>query len=449
MGTIGGSLVGLSPGRIVLAVLSTVLCGFLAFPAAASARCSAGKSGEVLTVTGDGKRNVAKIVDAGAQVTVDCDQISGRVFSDVVRIRVVLRGGNDSLSYSSENAALDMVSRTVVAKLGPAVKRNVASFELGSITGGNLALNVVGGKRNDQVAFALGNLAGGSKVSIDAALGRGADPSSIAYNGTIIGASTEVAAVFRLGPGNNRFTTTTKTGFFISNNSGQRLRQTIIGSARPKDRDRVTAFFHGRVDSRLDYNVNLRAGNDVSTVSTTYNLPFGVTAFGGRMRVNVDGGPGNDRLIVNHKDPSGTDVPGGNGAFVHGAGGLLELLLTGGAGNDTIDVDLGSGGLDIAAGALLRIRATGDRGIDDPGVPGRDAISVLAQAAPNSNTGTPADVELLVSGDDGNDGPLRLNFVNDATTAFASIFQEIDGGFGRDSCGGTALRARCEIVLSP
>ncbi len=290
-----------------------------------------------------------------------------------------------------------------------------------------------------------GPIRSGSRVSLNEALSSGSDPSLINYKGRIADAGTQVFTNVDLGTGNNQFTTVFGNGgFFLSNNSGQVLSETVVGSNGATDHDNVRAFVNGRVDGRLSYNVRLNAGDDAATVGVNYNVSTGVATFGGRLQIGLDGGAGNDRLAVNHDLPNGTESTGGNQAFVFGAGTLFDLTINGGAGNDSVTVNFGNGGFQIDSGAVFRVRANGDNGYDDPSTPGRDAVVVAVVASPNSNSSAAATVDVVARGDDGNDA-LALTFTNNATTAFASLYTEIDGGNGADAAGGNpSVKTRCE-----
>lgn len=415
------------------------------------APASAVLSGTTLTITGTAAANTATITDNGSQVVVNCDNIQNRSFNNVTAVVINLGGGNDKLTYTAPDNALNSLTRSVVARLGTAASGagNVATFSFGNLGAGaapaTLALSILGDVGEDRVTVNFAGITNGTKVNLNESLSSGSDPSGINYNGGISGTGTEVFTNVNLGPGNNQFTTVFGSGnFFMPNNSRQALSQTVIGSSRAIDRDNVRAFVNGRVDARLSYNVRLNAGNDAASVGINYNVGIGVASFGGRLQVAVDGGAGNDIIVVNHNRPDGTESAGGNSVYVFSGGTLFDLALNGGAGNDNIMVDFDNGGFQIDAAAVFRIRVNGDNGIDDPAVAGLDAIVVTVVASPSSNSSSGATVDIAVRGDDGDD-LLALTFTNNATAAFVSLYTEIDGGNGNDfSSGNPVVQSRCE-----
>lgn len=407
--------------------------------------CTAVKTGSLLTITGDNFRNVATITDAGTQITVTCENISNKVFTGINDVVIRLGLGNDKLTYTISENALNGLTRTINAVLGPAgAPGNTAIFNVGILNAANLSLNVKGDVNDDFVTVGFNKIGGGSKVNLTESLFAGRDPSSVSYNGSITGAGTQVFAKLNLGTGNNKFTTNFGAGGIFLNNDSWVLKETVIGSNVASDKDNIRAFLNGRVDSEFNYDVILGAGNDTSTLGVAYNIGIGFIAFGGRLHIGMNGGAGNDSLVVNHTLANGTVDTGGNFAFVGHAGSLLEVVLNGGAGNDQTTVNFGDGGFQIDAGAQVRILVNGDSGTDDDSVPGTDSATVLVEASSNSNLVSASDLEIVVFGGGGAD-TLVLTFTNLATHGFASVFTEVDGGEGFDTCiGNPVAKRRCE-----
>ncbi len=415
---------------------------------------------DTLSIQGTSHGDTVTITDdpATGTISIAAGKLN-RSFSTAALERVViaLGSGNDRLTYTL--AGLDGAARDLDVNLGSG--SNALDFSAGLLENdASLPLRVTGGSGSDAVAVTFGEIAAGAKVTLTENLGGGIDPSSLNFNGSITDEGTLVIANINLGTGSNEWKTNFRSddGFFLYN--GATLKETVIGSTRAKDHDTVRAFLSGQVSdffssgALFTYDALLGAGNDTSSFGIDYNATTegivgpGVIAYGGRIHIGMQGGGGNDSLLVNHNLADGTASIGGSEAFIDGSssssGSLLEIALTGGVGNDAVGVDFGGGGFEINAGAVLRIQAVGDQGFDDPLAVGTDTVSVTVEAASDSEGGR---VDLLVRGDDGDDN-LTLTFTDHSGTAtqsgLASINTEADGGAGDDLYSGNArLVLRC------
>jgi hypothetical protein len=106
----------------------------------------------------------------------------------------------------------------------------------------------------------------------------------------------------------------------------------VIGGGAGSEYDQVTTHFSGDVDNaRLLVSANLQGGND--TFVNTFDLQAWDVRQLAYVRFMIDGGDGNDTLSVTRDGTYGpADID---------PGGTFEVRLTGGSGNDKLNLDLG------------------------------------------------------------------------------------------------------------
>jgi hypothetical protein len=173
---------------------------------------------------------------------------------------------------------------------------------------------------------------------------------------------------------------------------------------------------------------DLGGGNDKAEVDLS--LPAVAIDAASEAHFDLIGGPGNDALTVTR---NGTVATAGTKN-----GGLLDVRLSGGDGNDTESVDLGGGG--FGDSGTIRVRANGDAGAD--------VMTVVVEPGPLTAAVTTFDVWL--NGGPGND-TLAASLASAAGAFDLGPAGRIilDGSFGSDRCtdsGGGAFKPRnCEL----
>jgi hypothetical protein len=182
---------------------------------------------------------------------------------------------------------------------------------------------IIGGSSTDVVNIDLNNTGttnfNNSYLAIRGDLGGGNDTLSIKVPNTQTGSGVDVD--LGLGTGQNTAT--------VDNTSSRGTtfqRFDIEGGDVASGVDTVYFNFEGfdNSTSRTFFNANLRAGNDAYIASLTYAPLW---AYGWN-RVRVNGGAGNDSLVVAQPGLAGIEVDG-----------IVDIGLRGGIGNDLLSVD--------------------------------------------------------------------------------------------------------------
>lgn len=249
-----------------------------------------------VTIRGDNLANDVTVVDHGdGSVDFDCDAASLSA-TDVIRVRIQTRGGDDTVNYSADADLEGGANLRVDLGLG----NDTAVVDLsddGAVTSlDDITLDVLGGAGDDDIDVALGGL--------DAA---------------------DVDAVISAGAGND------VVGIFLDGNLvGSYLLLDVLGGAGADLIDMVTQDDAGDpraigIDdgSVLDSILDGGSGND----DVYMDLVFADDSLGEAV-LDVRGGSGNDDLTLltfNEAGDAATDV-------------LVDAELNGGRGYDTADV---------------------------------------------------------------------------------------------------------------
>src|SRR5262249_47187321 len=275
--------------------------------------------------------------------------------------------------------------RDVSVALGPGANR----FELVAAPGAvlysysRLGLDIAGNSGPDTVVLNMPERTVSAAVQVRADLGGGDDVLTL-HTGQLEGNDARLAVHAILGAGTNRVELTSGGGALAASVSAT-LELDVEGGPGT---DRVFVnLAGGQVGyGRVFVNAELGAGNDEFRAAVdlqTFLLDPRI------MRFRVNGGAGNEVLAF-------TATSDGNPG---GLRGLLDVNFLGGAGADVLSVDLGGAGLRMT-GPPLRVRADGGAG--------NDVLNLALRAAPESAT----DFDVSLSGGPGSDR-LTAQGVND------------------------------------
>ncbi len=290
-------------------------------------------------------------------------------------------------------------------------------------TKSHLLIDVVGGAGNDWVEIYQPALTD-SIVSVNAALGAGNDTFRAHLAGTASGGTFEVNA--DLGAGTNSFTVDRIGGLVAAPPT---FRANVIGGAGV---DVVSALLKEAYPAPFSLTANLGAGNDQFLAS----LNLANLQVDDAVLFDVNGGDGTNLFRIDRSGTTYTDS--------QRVGGTLEFRLKGGLGIDTLNIDLGQGGLDLHGTGTYRLRA--DLGAGNDVVRHVMTVSELP-AAPDGTT-----IDISLTGGAGNDR-ITQTFNNNGHNLPANYGPlgavMIDGGSGVDTCflAGTGLShgRNCEL----
>jgi hypothetical protein len=388
---------------------------------------------------GSSGTSTAKVfLDANSNgILTDPGDVNGVTFDNIEVFDIHLAGGSDHFTFHV-TGDYHGVHKTVIADLGSGnndftFTTNTSDIGHSILGGSRVALDVLGGNQNDFTPVHFDAISD-SAVSVYESLGGGADvgprvhhvttPSSISFNGTVDNSSLDTWV--DLGPGGNLFAFT--LGGDVGNSSPADVSVNLLGGPNA---DQVITNLTGNVNTASIVNVNVQLGDGNDRFTGVFDLAhFDVTntsgaVAGGTVHLTVNGGAGNDTLLVTRGDASGPAT----------LDGWLDLNLNGGAGNDTIGVDFGfDAGSPMAFGtadehALLRglhLRVYGGAG--------NDTIDVVLS---NDATAT-FDYDVEVFGNDGNDA-ITFTGVNDGGSPGYSGSIVLDGGSRLDFGHGDVL----------
>jgi hypothetical protein len=362
MGTRGHS--GIRWGKRALpaaGILAFILCG----AAPAHAACSVttgdfdGNGTDDLRITGDSLRQilVMDIGAAGIHVQLDCNGDGD--FTDAGDTDTTFNLGLETLAIDLKGKDVITVlqsapaagqRRDFVLTLGPAGNTVTFLGLAGAPASAQTSwiVDIAGGSGQDDVNISLGSSWNDSLLQVRGDLGAGDDHVTIGGVPTSTNGVIDVDLV--LGNGNNSFKFAGGTAG--SAYTGFRWNLSAEGSNLPTNVDTVTVDMERRRlsnDSRFTLNANLLAGNDVFTATEPNTFASG----GGQpeYRVHVKGGLGNDLLQV------GPQYAVSQGRTSND--GLVEEVLDGGPGNDVILVES-----HVEGKGTTRIRLQGGDGND-------------------------------------------------------------------------------------
>jgi hypothetical protein len=366
-----------------------------------------------LQIVGDARKQTLIIDAYQAQtvVTLDCDadgkfnhpaagDLDHKVFPFAPTAYVILlKSGSDAITVNLADTWAGQV-RTIDVLLGGGTD----SFTLagpGALTAkSKLILNVDGATGDDSVTLNLPGI-DDSELYVKANLQDGQNAMTVLNSRPILHGGIALVNAELLG---------TYSTYKVKQTSAAvvdgTLDITIDGSVNPNAGDGGTADIGGQIGShgRVFVRANLGPGAD----DFFGNISVTSIAAGGELHVDVNGGPGDDSLMLI------------GGATT--SAGLVDVNLFGGDGNDGVAVDLGGTNTGV-------IRARADGG------PGDDTLTChVAMVAPM--TAKPV-LDLFVFGGGGSDtinfevdnsGPNGPANYGPAGTAF------VDGGAGSDHC---------------
>jgi hypothetical protein len=341
------------------------------------------------------------------------------VNADAFDIRL---GGSDTIAITYRAGTYDGganalgSSRRFTVTSGPGTNvLTLATDGVVSLSNARLTLDVLGGAAADKVDVQLGEAvtggAGPAAVIVRADLGAGNDTMTLVLPEM---SATSFESRVQLGLGSNTFTAEQSPATSIA---GSSVTLDVEGGSGV---DSVTARFKGMLanSARAIVNADLGAGNDVFTGAV--DLATTIVASGNSLRFKAKGGLGNDKLTLTRNGTLGA---------AQRLAGLLEAELLGGAGVDTIDVDLAAGGFDMRG--TLRLALDGGAG--------NDALALLFDASQGASARI---FDISFMGGIGNDA-LKLAFNDASATTTADNFGPagtilFDGGAGSDTCTATS-----------
>lgn len=312
-------------------------------------------------------------------------------------IDVSLGDGNDRFTYlQAEN--LDGQLRTVSVNLGRGNDTLFASDAGHGIVDSQVVFDVVAGQGNDNVAWALTELLA-SSVTWRASLGGGNDSSALDF--VTVDEQTVLKIDVDLGTGNNDFNSSFGA---IGQTVGANVDLDLVGGDDATHKDDIAVQFLGPVGnvtgaSHVTLDAALFAGNDhfVTTLG-------GGVGNGSQLAIAAGGGAGNDTLEVNLSVVVNVV-----------AGALLKTELRGGVGNDTISISTGTNAFNL--GGSLQASLDGGGGNDQLSL-----ILILANGASNHS-------DLQVLGGGGNDS---IDYELDFPLLDPVGQALVDGGTGAD-----------------
>ncbi|MBI3932815.1 MAG: hypothetical protein HY317_05310 [Acidobacteria bacterium] len=405
--------------------LTLTLLGALALshPAAAGCLTTGDFDGDgrqdMLFKAGTGK-NTLVVVSGPTEttVTLDCNgdgdfadasDLNAQVFSGDFHVYDVQLGGADTITFNVPSN-WSAISRSVQLVLGPGTNNVHLTTAGGAVlqAGSRLQMEVVGYLQYDRVNLTTPGL-DASSFLFRADLSSGNDDVDLTLGGDVTGGSVlDVDAVLSVGSNTFDFLQAGKTV------DASTLLIHVEGAGGV---ERVTSSLNGTISgaARMLFTAELGGGSDLYT-GTVDLAAFDLTG-PAEARFEVAGGVGSDILSFTRNGTSG-------GASTT-LGGLLDVRLTGGTGNDKLTVDLAGGGFSIDGGTL---GAWLDSGASD------DKLDVFLEAA-SSSTNPNFDVHVNGGGQNDtitfsllNGGPNTAANYGPAGAAF------VDGGAGNNKC---------------
>ncbi len=391
-----------------------------------------GHSSDDLLIKGADSGQHVVVTENGAshQTTVQVDANGDGLFNGVgdfnqtfnelfFQINVNLKKGTNNRVDYLLSSDMSAANRDVVVKLGTGA--NTFNFDAQGHTIGNnslltfAVLSKDNASQNVNLSF---NTIDNSEVDTTVLLGSGAHNVKLNYNGPIENNSL-VQSTIALGNGNH----TVAVNLF-GNVANSEVHIHTTGGDDSLGHDNVAYFVGGSVsdDSLLDLGMALRAGDDTGQILVSQT---GFAALDtSHVYFTIDGGKGNDTINYGSDGTTGT-------IFVDG---LVDALLIGSGGNDTIHTNFPStNALDLTG--TFRVEADGNNG--------QDLITAVLSNTLTSNGSY--DVQLF--GGNGNDTFALTN--NDPTGGGSVLYDYfgydiVDGGGGNDVAvlSGTGIIAK-------
>jgi len=377
---------------------------------------------EIVRIVSNNASDFIEVFDYGATIDVEVNGVPtpGSPYgTDVQIIEVYLNGGNDTLTLNM--IELDGLSRSYLIKTGRGNDVvNIFQVDIAE-SGADIEYQISDGGGNDSVQFvSFFTIADNSAVRITAALGGGNDVASFSLGDVVSGSAALAAgASFHLsvdmGRGNDTF------GFLVD---AEVLESAIdIGLKTGSGDDIVNAIFEDEFDdfANITFNAYLGAGDDAFTANFDSDSDgFGINIEGGAdgaaFNLAVWGEKGNDVLQAAKTTDDDSEI------VINAT--VFDIHFNGGAGNDTIVVDLSQKvqgqGLFIGVGGFVILVDGGN---------GNDRLTVrLSNDSDSSNV---FDIAVLAGA--GNDWVTFAGEDDGGDPIFVGAYVVIDGGFGKDT----------------
>ncbi|HEY7118269.1 MAG TPA: PKD domain-containing protein, partial [Tepidisphaeraceae bacterium] len=193
-------------------------------------------------------------------------------------------------------------------------------------------------------------------------------------------------------------------------------------------------------------------GNYVVTINTQPAFVFPFASVGG---IRIDGGDGNDVILVTNSVSVAAEIHGGNGSDILTGGGSNDVLL-GEGGNDFLygaagdDVFVGGGGDDVLFGGNGRDVLIGGDGSDFIAGNNGDDLLIAGTTAHDNNVSALSQIRLVWGG--GGDYDARVNALKAGLLADGNLFDDSDvdvlsGNNGKDWFVANRDGSALDIVL--
>ncbi len=319
------------------------------------------------------------------------------------QIKVNVKGGTgDTVDYHLASD-LSAANRDFRLRLGTGANTFNFDAQGHAITNNTLLTFEVSSKNNSaqNINFSFGAI-DNSEVDTGVALGSGAHNVKLNYDGPIQNNSLVNTDVL-LGNGNHNVAVN-----LVGNISASSVHIKTTGGDDAAGHDNVAYYVGAAVsnDSLLDIGMTLGKGDDTGAINVSQS---GFAAFDtSRVFFTIDGGDGNDTITYGSVG-TGTAIP---------VEGLVDALLIGGRGDDTINVNFP---------ATNAIDLTGTFRLEADGNSGNDHISAFLSNTINSNGSY--DVQLF-----GNAGNDTFALTNNDPTGMGVLYNQ----FGFDLVAGGA-----------
>lgn len=366
-------------------------------------------SGQHVVVTEDGvNRQTTVQVDANNDGIFNGEGDFSQTFNELFfQINVNMKKGtNNTVDYLLSNG-MSAANRDVVVKLGNGANTFNFNSQGHAITNNSLLTFEVLSKDNaSQNVNLTFDTIDNSEVDPTVLLGSGAHNVNLTFNGPIQNNSL-VQADVELGDGTHNVAVN-----LFGNIANSEVHVNTLGGDDSRGHDTVRYFVGGNVssDSLVDLSMTLRDGNDTGQILVS-QTNFAVLDTS-HVYFTIDGGKGNDTINYGSDGNSGTIA----------VDGLVDALLIGGSGNDTIHTTFATANA-IDLTGTFRVEADGNNGAD-----------IITTTLSNTVTSN-GSYDVLIYG--GNDNDVIALTNNDPLGGASGLYDYfgynlVDGGSGND-----------------